>query len=259
MTKRNKQSVREIKQNNKTKKGKVVAEKFVEERQRSIIPLKAQNDNQRKALKAFTDKQLVIQTGSAGTGKSELMGWWASKQWLLGNVDSIIITRPHKHLGEDYGAVKGNDAEKLLPFCMSILMKLKKYLGTGILRNNFVLDGFEDLFAEASGIQIVPIEKIQGISFNERTIILADEIQNATEAQVKSLTTRMEEGCQLLITGDPLQTALPFDTNGLSFLEKVVENNPHDDIEIIRYSPEDNCRKGVASHLTKAYEKLGNW
>jgi len=233
---------------------KVVKEKFVEQRKASIKPLTAKNDRQKQALQSFTQKQMVILSGSAGVGKTELMCWWACKQWLEGNIDNIIICRPYKHLGEDYGATKGNDAEKLLPFCMSMLSKLRKYLGAGILENNFKMDGFETLFAEADGIQIIPIEKIQGMSFNERTIILADEIQNSQVSQVKSLTTRAEEGCQILISGDPRQTAVG-KKNGLAYIECVLEKYPTDYADVIHFLQEDCVRGGLAAHLVKAFDE----
>lgn len=244
-TKRNK-SLEEVYQDNKPKRDK------------QIIPLQAKNDRQKQALRAFVDKQLVILTGSAGVGKTELAAWWACKQWLAGEVDNIIITRPYKHLGADYGSTKGNDSEKLLPFCMSILMKLKKYLGVGILKNNFKMDGFDTLFVEADGIQIVPIEKIQGMSFNSRTIIIADELQNATIAQVKSLTTRAEDGCQIICCGDPYQTALRHN-NGLDFIEDIIYTYPTEYAEVVEFTKNDVVRGGLAGYLVAAFEEMGNW
>ena len=236
----------------------IVPEKHEEERERKLKPLVAKNDHQRETLQAFSEKQMIIQTGSAGVGKTELACWWASKLWLEGKVDTIVITRPHKHLGDDYGAIRGSDAEKLLPFCMSILMKLKKQLGVGILRNNFKMNGFDDLFSDARGIMIVPVEKIQGLSYNNRTIIIADEIQNASISQVKALATRMEEGCQLLICGDPKQTAITGE-NGLVYLTKKLEKHPHELAQVITYTPKDNCRVGISAHMTRIFEEDGNW
>lgn len=232
---------------------RVIKEKFLEEREARIIPLVAKNDSQKKALKAFTEKQLVILSGSAGAGKTEMACWWASKLFLEGKVDNIIITRPHQHLGNDYGATTGNDTMKLLPFCLSMLMKFKKYLGVGILKNNFRMDVAEGLFNDVSGISIVPIEKIQGLSFNNKTIILADEIQNTSLPQMKALVTRAEEGAQLIICGDKVQSAIK-GTNGLDALERMVEKYPHKDIEIIKFTPKDNCRSGVAGHLANIFE-----
>lgn len=256
MTKRNRQAVQQARQEKKEAVGRVVKEKF--EETRKIIPLKAKNESQRQALKAFEEKQLVVLSGSSGVGKTEIMCWYASKLWLEGSIDNIVITRPHQHLGNDYGAVTGNDTLKLLPFCMSMMMKFKKYLGSGILRNNFRMEMMESLFNEVSGISIVPVEKIQGLSFDNRTIILADEVQGCTPAQVKALVTRAEEGALLICAGDKTQSPLKGE-NGLQVLETVLTSNPHEDAEIIRFTPKDNCRSGIAGHLANVFELQGTW
>lgn len=258
MAKQSKQTVKNARMARKAATGRVIKDKFSEDRKKSIKPLHAKNENQKKALKAFTDKQLVVLAGSAGVGKSEMMCWWASKLWLEGKVNNIVICRAHQQLGNDYGAVKGNDSEKLLPYCMSMLVKFKKYLGVGVLRNNFRMEVSDVLFNEVSGINIVPIEKIQGLSFGGDTIILADELQNATPAQVKALVTRMEEGCQIICAGDLTQSALKGD-NGLSILERVLEAHPHNDAEIIRFTTDDNCRSGISGHLADVFEREGGW
>lgn len=226
--------------------------------QRLITPLTAKNERQKEALREFTKKQLVVLSGSAGSGKTEIMCWWASKQWLTGGVDNIVICRPHEPLGRDYGAVPGRDDEKLIPFCMSMLLKLKKYLGVNILKNNFRACPSESLFQEVSGISIVPIEKIQGMSFNSRTILLCDEQQNSTQAQMKALVTRAEEGCQIIIAGDPMQSALKGD-NGLTMLERALQRHPHEDATVVKFTPQDNCRSGVSGHLANVFENEGGW
>lgn len=258
--KRNRIVVKECREAKKAHLGRdtIKKEKHKEGRRDQVIPLTAKSDNQRKALKAFTEKQFILLSGSSGVGKTELACWWASKLYLEGKIDNIIITRPHKHLGEDYGAVKGNDAEKLLPFCMSMLMKFKKYLGVGILRSDFKLDGFDTLFSEANGIQIVPIEKIQGLSFDERTIVIADELQNASVSQVKALCTRLESNCTLIAMGDDVQSALK-EKSGLKYIEEVIDVNPHELIEVVKFTPQDNCRIGVTKHLTAIFERDGQW
>lgn len=256
MTKRNNRQVVEDRRVKKAETGRVIQEKF--EEGRKIIPLVAKNESQKEALRAFTEKQLVVLSGTAGTGKSELMCWYASKLWLEGSIDNIVITRPHQHLGNDYGAVTGNDTLKLLPFCMSMMMKFKKYLGAGILKNNFRMEIMESLFNEVSGICIVPVEKIQGLSFDNRTIILADEVQGCTPAQVKALVTRAEEGALLICAGDKTQSPLKGE-NGLAVLEQVLASRPHPDAEIIRFTPKDNCRSGIAGHLAQVFEEQGTW
>lgn len=237
--------------------GKANISSYQENRVRSIVPLQAKNFNQKRALRAFQDKQLIVLTGSAGVGKSELACWYASKLWLEGKVDNIIITRPPKGLGKDGGAVPGSDTLKLLNYCMSMLTKFRKYLGPGILKNNLRMDDLECLFQERRGIQIVPLAKIQGLSFDDNTIVIADELQNADVAEVKALATRCEEGCQIIIAGDPKQSALR-GNNGLEFLEQCLEMYPSDLCEIIRFSSNDIERGGLASHMVKVFDKMGD-
>lgn len=233
---------------------KTVKPKFQEERVKRITPLVAKNDRQKEVLQALPQKQLVILSGAAGVGKTEIMCWWACKQWLEGNIDNIVICRPYKHLGDDYGATKGNDAEKLLPFCMSMLSKIKKYLGAGTLESSFRMDGFDSLFAEADGINILPIEKAQGMSFNDRTILLVDEIQNSTVAQIKSITTRVEEGCQIICSGDLRQTAIG-KKNGMAFIEYILDKYPTDYAQVIHFLREDVVRGGLTAHLVSAFDE----
>lgn len=260
-SKRTQQAVKQVRQESKQQQGgrPPKKESFQAEREAKVIALSAKSAPQKAALAAFIENQMIVLSGSAGTGKTELMAWWASKQWLEGKIDNIVICRPHQSLGNDYGAVTGNDTQKLLPFCMSMLTKFKKYLGIGILQNNFRYEVQEGLFQEASGIQIVPIEKIQGLSFGPRTIILADELQNAYPAQIKALVTRMEEGCQLICAGDITQSALKPADNGLKKLEEALAANPHGDAVVIKFAPEHNCRSGISGHLAQIFESQGAW
>lgn len=236
--------------------GKVIKEKFQEERRRSIVPLSAKSEKQKIALQSFTKHQMTILSGSAGTGKSQLMCWWAAKLWLEGQVDNIIITRPNKSLDGDNAAVPGGDSQKILMYCMSMLMKFRDYLGPGILRNNLRMEFADSLFSDVRGILIAPTEKLQGMSFDSSTIILADEMQNATVGQIKSLTTRCEEGAQLIISGDPRQTAIG-KRNGLSFLLKTLESHPTDQVGVVNFTKDEIVRGSMAGFFVRAYEEMG--
>ena len=254
--KRNKETVVQDRWEKKEEKGRIIKEKF--EESRKIAPLVAKTENQKIALKALREKQLVILSKSAGTGKSELCVWWACHQWLTGACDNIVITRPDKGLGETY-PVPGNDAAKILTFLYPLLLKMKKYLGTGILRNNLQLEDVDVLFKEAKGIQIVSMAKLGGMSFSDKTIVIADEVQSATIAQVKALATRAEEGCQILITGDSTQTPIKGQENGLDYLERKLKENPHKEAQVVQFTPEDCCRYGISKHLTRVFEEDGTW
>lgn len=226
---------------------------------REIPPLYPQNDRQTEAMHCFVNNQVIFLTGSAGTGKTELAVYEASKQWINGQVDNIIIARPNKTLGKDGGAVKGGDTEKLLEFVRPMLEKFRKYLGVHILKNNLRMDSLEGLFAEKRGIQVVPVEKIQGRSFDDRTIVLIDEAQNCEVSQMISCCTRTEEGCTQIIMGDPTQSAIGA-RNGLSFMLHLLERKPTDLAGVVKFLPEDNLRSGFSAHITQVVgEEYESW
>lgn len=261
MTKRNRRNVQDARVEKKLNQGsrqEVQAQKFQEERRAKIKPLTAQSDNQKIALHNLHTKQLNLLVGSAGTGKTELMCWYAAKLWLEGEVDTIIITRPNKALGQDPGATPGGDTQKILAYVMSMLFKFKKYLGVNVLKNSLKMELAELLFNDTSGIYVYPIEKLQGMSFNSKTIVLADEIQSSSIAQVKSLVTRMESGAKLMISGDTTQSALS-GVNGLSYLIEKTKQYSHPDVGMVVFTPDDNCRKGISAHYTRIFEKEGQW
>lgn len=58
--------------------------------------------------------------------------------------------------------------------------------------------------------------------------------------------------------GDKTQSPLKGE-NGLAVLEKVLETHPHEDATIVRFTPKDNCRSGIAGHLANVFEQQGTW
>lgn len=223
-----------------------------------IPPLQAKNERQKEAFRLLDTKQLTVLSGSAGSGKTMLASYFASKEWLKGNADNIIITRPNKSMNGDNAAIPGSDFLKTLPYTMAILSKLKMFLGAGVLKNNLRQEMQDVLFNDVSGIQVYSMEKLNGLSFDEKTVIIADEVQSATVGQVKALLTRLESGARMVVCGDPLQSAIKGE-NGLDFLLSKVEQYPHEDIGVVKFLPEDCCRTGVSAHFTEIFEKEGKW
>lgn len=260
MAKQNRQAVQD--RRNAKKEGlsrqEVQPQKFQEERKAKIIPLVAKNENQKKALRALTEKQCVVLSGSSGVGKSTLAVWWACKQFLEGNIDNIVFTRGEKGLGAT-PPVPGNDTEKMLTLCLPMLLKTKEFVGVGILKNNLCMQDLDFLFNPVKGFMVFPMAKLGGMSFDSRTIVICDEAQASEIAQIKALATRPEGGCQVIICGDTTQTPLKGRENGLSYLERKMIENPYDDAEIIKFTPADNCREGWTAHITEVFEKDGVW
>lgn len=58
--KRNQEAVKDARQSKKASVGRIIEEKYQEERMARVIPLVAKTEAQKEALKAFTEKQLVV-------------------------------------------------------------------------------------------------------------------------------------------------------------------------------------------------------
>ena len=256
MTGRNRRKVQDNKVQKKQEVGRVVKEKFEDER--TIPNLSPKNPRQKDAINLAHTKQMVILNGASGSGKTEIACWYAAKEWRAGNVDNIIITRPNKSMNGDNSALPGNDFQKTLSYTMAILMKFKKYLGAGTLKNSLRQDMEDVLFNEVSGIQVYAMEKLNGLSFDGRTIIIADETQSSTIGQMKSLLTRCENGARLFVCGDLLQSAIG-PKNGLAYLLNTVKKHQNDDIGVVNFLPEDCCREGISAYFTKIFEEEGDW
>jgi phosphate starvation-inducible protein PhoH len=238
--------------NNCTRKD-VKSDKFQEDNVKQVVNIQPKTENQKIAMSMLREKALVILSGNAGSGKTLLSCWWAAKQMLEGNVDRIIITRPNEINGRDGGATPGTDLEKLQQVLAPMMENLSDFLG----RKRFeTLIGDDPLY---SAITVAPLEKIAGRSFRDRTIVIADELQMSKISQMRSLTTRMEEGSQLILLGDPKQ-AIRDGENGLSYIVKTAGENPlelEDYVGVVNFTKDDCVRGGLAGAMVRIFDDQG--
>lgn len=226
---------------------KVIKEKFAESK--AIPPLQAKTEAQKKYIKLLNSCKIVVASGHAGCGKSMVATYIAAQLLSNNSIDKVFITRPYSHLGSDYGATPGSDFEKLYPFCRPMLDVMKRVLGTP----------FYDYCLEKGKIEIAPLEKIQGRSFDEPCVILADELQNASKAQVLSLITRLGDGVQYLaMMGDPRQ-AIKGGENALDWVTSFFERNSIKDVGIVHFTKDDCVRSGIVRDILVAFEKEGGF
>lgn len=224
-----------------------IKEKFVAER--TLPPLQAKTEAQKRYLHSLRENQISVASGHAGCGKSYCASFYAAQLLNQGKIEKIYITRPYAHLGTDYGATPGTDFDKLLPFCRPMLDTIQKVVGTG--KYNY--------FLEKEMIEIAPLEKIQGRSFDEPCVILADEIQSASKPQVLSLVTRIGEGVEFLaIMGDPRQSIHKGD-NALDWITKFFQRNKINGVGITYFTEEDCVRSGIVRDILVAFEREGGF
>ena len=145
---------------------------------------------------------LNIALGPAGTGKT-LMAIAAAMKLIDSkqHYSSLILTKPLEQVGfRRIGDLPGGLDEKLDPYMQSFygafsLLYSKNYMHyISTLRSSNKLD-------------IVPMQFMRGMDF-KNSIIIADEMQNASLEELKTLTTRVHSSSKLILLGDLKQIDL---------------------------------------------------
>ena len=83
---------------------------------------KPKNSAQEKYLNYLKNgkSRIIVSTGPSGTGKTLLAVEQGIRNFLLGNVDKLIFTRPVVSVDEDLGFLPGGIDEKMAPWIRPI-------------------------------------------------------------------------------------------------------------------------------------------
>jgi phosphate starvation-inducible PhoH-like protein len=84
-------------------------------------------------------------------------------------------------------------------------------------------------------IEVAPLAYMRGRTFKD-SVIIADEMQNATQSQMKMLLTRIGDNSKFVITGDLEQHDRGYENNGLKdFMEKILDGNKSNRLAIVKF------------------------
>ncbi len=184
---------------------------------------------------------IVFATGPAGTGKTYLAVAWACSLLKDEKIARIILTRPAVEAGESLGFLPGDLKEKVDPYLRPLYDALHEILGQ---------ETTEKLL-EKEVIEIAPLAFMRGRTLNDAVIIL-DEAQNATRAQMKMFLTRLGRNARMIITGDITQIDLiKKQDSGLLEASSLLRNIPG--IGQIELDAGDVVRSPLVSAIIEAY------
>jgi phosphate starvation-inducible PhoH-like protein len=213
---------------------------------KKIIKYENYSDNKMNYIYELNGyKPIVICTGPTGTGKTYLACQEGINQ--LHNYKKILITRPAVSIhNEQHGFLPGSLEDKMAPWFRPIYDNIENAFGkdylTYLLKNKI--------------IDMCPFAYIRGRTFNN-TFIIADEMQNATEMQFKTLLTRLGSGSKLVINGDLSQSDND-DNNGLlDFLflyNKYLQTKNSEYISIVELYNEDIIRHPAVNEILDIYD-----
>ena len=207
-------------------------------------PIKGKSAQQQQLIKAFHNKDLIFAVGPAGTGKTYLSIALAVQALKEKAVKKIILSRPAVEAGEKLGFLPGDMKDKIDPYLQPLYDALEDMLPPVKLQD----------MIEKHVIQIAPLAFMRGRTLSDAIVIL-DEAQNTTSAQIRMFLTRMGWNTKMIVTGDLTQIDLPrSQQSGLKEALRVLSDV--DDIEIVKLSSKDIVRHKLVTQIVNAYDNF---
>lgn len=206
-----------------------------EEIEKKVIEIKPLNKNQEKFLNAIATSMMTIAIGPAGTGRSWLSCGAALRLLYEGKVERIILVRPQVTCDEDSGYLPGDETDKLIPYLYPLLDALEDFVGEKEVAR----------LIKEDKIRLCSLGLMRGSSF-KNSIIIGDEMQNATYSQLKMLLTRMGVNTRIILNGDITQRDNP--RSGFTEVLKKLKVL-RDDIYFISFNNDDIVRSGLVKKI----------
>lgn len=205
-------------------------------------PIKCKSENQQQLVDAYEKNDMVFATGPAGTGKTYLSIALAVRALKEKTARKIILSRPAVEAGEKLGFLPGDMKEKIDPYLQPLYDALGDMLPAVKLQD----------MMEKNIIQIAPLAFMRGRTLSDALVIL-DEAQNTTPAQLRMFLTRMGWDTKMIITGDMTQIDLPRgQRSGLSEALQILKDV--EGIGFVELNKKDIVRHKLVTRIVNAYE-----
>lgn len=188
------------------------------------------------------NKMIIFAIGPAGTGKTMLAVQWAIDQLKYGSADKIIITRPAVSVDEQHGFLPGDLNQKMEPWTKPIF---------DVFSENFNAREIEN-FVREGVIETSPLAYMRGRTF-KNSVIIADEMQNATPSQMKMLLTRLGHDSKMVVTGDLQQADRPSNNGLLEFLQLYNNFENHRYVDLVKFDIQDVERHEAVKEILAIY------
>ena len=206
-------------------------------------PIRAKTENQQMLVKAYNKQDLMFVVGPAGTGKTYTAIALAVKALKNKEVRRLILSRPAVEAGEKLGFLPGDMKEKIEPYLRPLYDALEEMIQPARLKE----------MLEDGTIQIAPLAFMTGRTLSDAVVIL-DEAQNTTSAQIKMFLTRMGFNTKMIVTGDCTQIDLPVaQRSGLEEAMRILKGVKG--ISLIEMNKKDIVRNPLVTRIVDAYEK----
>ena len=206
-------------------------------------PITARSENQRRLVEAYDTHDMLFAIGPAGSGKTYTAIALAVRALKNKSIKKIILSRPAVEAGEKLGFLPGDMKEKIDPYLQPLYDALQEMIPAAKLQE----------YMETNVIQIAPLAFMRGRTLNDAVVIL-DEAQNTSTAQIKMFLTRMGWNTKMIVTGDRTQIYLPpSQKSGLIEAQRILKGV--EGIAFIEMNKRDIVRHKLVTRIVEAYER----
>jgi phosphate starvation-inducible PhoH-like protein len=172
------------------------------------------NDEQKETKKLIRENQIVVITGRAGCGKSLVSAQTALDFLFKKEYESIYVTRAAVEVGHSLGFLPGSLSEKFDPYLEAFQENLLKCYNKVKIEE----------FVQAEKIKALPVQFIRGKTIDD--ILIVEEAQNLTKAEMLAIITRLGKNGKIIINGDNEQKDIKSEFNGLSYIIELSKKIP---------------------------------
>ena len=171
--------------------GKKEKNRLPEKQSALVKDFHAKNYKQQQLVNLIEDKEVILATGVAGTGKTYVA--LATALSLLGPIyKKVVLVKSVTTLpGEEIGFLKGGMEQKMEPFVMSYVWNIDKICGQGSASS----------LMNKKIVEVLPLAFIRGLSI-DNSIVIIDEAQNIDAHTFKTMMTRIGEDSKYIFLGD---------------------------------------------------------
>tara|TARA_Y100000817_G_scaffold314545_1_gene313762 strand:+ start:1384 stop:2118 length:735 start_codon:yes stop_codon:yes gene_type:complete len=197
--------------------------------------------------------QLILCHGIAGTGKTYVSVYKALQDVLRRGTPyhKLIVINPTVDVGSEdrLGFLPGELSSKIQQYNESTFTILDKIIGKE-KANKMISDG---------KLEIGVVNFLRGCNL-ENCYVILDEAQNVSPMQIKTLVTRLDENCKMIIQGD-LSQCDKYKTNGVTNYEKSgfydmwFRTKKMDGVNHMEFSRDDCIRHPLVKRVLRTYEE----
>lgn len=164
------------------------------------------NEEQKEVKRLIRENQIVVITGRAGCGKSLVSAQCALDFLFKKECDKILVTRAAVEVGHSLGFLPGSLNEKFDPYLEAFQENLIKC---------YDKIKIEQLIKDEKVVAL-PVQFIRGKTVDD--ILVVEEAQNLTKAEMLAILTRLGKTGKIIINGDNEQKDIKEPYNGLSYV-----------------------------------------